>query len=202
MRGEPRRAVELGARERERLRLAGADPDATAILARYVRLEVAVGAAAGLAVALSGAIMAAVSAPSAWWALVPVVVGAALGAGARLRSRRWVKAVTTSLHHPVYALSGPARFGREPLKRYPHLPGPAYAELGCSPSRAGHVRVGLMGGQHVPLGSPQAVTTTVISKSRRGWPPTALIAGDAVLLASPAPLTSHLRHRCRRTDCL
>ena len=201
MAGRPFRTAELGRPERDRLRAASIDPDSTGVLARYVRLESAVGAAVGLIVALSGGAMAAIAAPSPWWALVPVAVGAALGQGARLRARRWVKTVTASLTRPVCATRGPARFERQPLRHFPHLPGPAYAELSCPAPGRGHLRVPLMGGQRSPASRDQpAVMVTVISKSRRGWPPTALIAGGTVFLASPAPLASHLRHHRRRAD--
>jgi hypothetical protein len=115
--------ADLGVRHRELLHLASMDPDTTTILSCYVRDETVVGVVAGIAIAGAGGIMAAVQSSSRWWGLVPVAVGAVLSGGAWVRSRHWVTRVKRSLLSPGHVSTWSARFGRVPLRRYPHLPG-------------------------------------------------------------------------------
>ena len=118
-------STDLSLRHGEVLRLASLDPDTTAILSRYARVETMVGVVVGAAIAGMGVTMAAVQSSSSWWGLVPVAVGAALSGGAWVRSRHWVTKLKRSLRSPGYASTWLARFGRQPLWRYPHLHGPS-----------------------------------------------------------------------------
>ena len=136
--------ADLSVRDREVRHLTSLDPDTTAILSRYVRVETLVGVVAGIAMAAAGGIMAAVQSSSSWWGLVPVVVGAALSGGAWVRSRHWVTKVRRSLLSPGHASTWSARFGRVPLRRYPQLPGLVYANL----SRSSAVRGAPPGAAH------------------------------------------------------
>jgi len=74
----PTRTAELSTRQRERLRLASLDPDTTAILSRYVHVEIGIAVATGVVIAVAGAIVAVVQTPGSGWGFVPVAVGAAL----------------------------------------------------------------------------------------------------------------------------
>lgn len=70
----PTRTAELSTRQRERLCLASLDPDTTAILSRYVHVEIGIAVATRVAVGVTGAIVAVVqtqtaggvSCPSRW----------------------------------------------------------------------------------------------------------------------------------------
>ncbi len=196
----PTRTAELSTRQRERLRLASLDPDTTAIFSRYVHVETAVGVAVGVAIAAAGAIVAVVQTLGSWWGLVPVAVGAALIGGVWVRSRRWVATVRRSLTSPAHASTWSACFGRETIRRYPYLPGPAYADLGRSSAAAGAQRVPLMGGQRSPISIQQPVRVTVIAGSRRCCAPTLIMLDDGILFASPTSVTSRLRRLLWRMD--
>lgn len=190
----------LALRDRERLHLASVDPDTTAILSRHVQVETAVAAVAAAAMALAGGIMVAVQAWSSWWGLLPFAVAAALVGGVRARSRRWVSKVRRSLLSPAHASICSARFARRPLRRYSHLPGPVYAEIGPPIAVFGCQQVPLMGCQRLPSSvRQQPVTVTLIAGSRSGWPPTVIIVDDMILFASPAQLTSRVLHLFQRT---
>ena len=186
----------LSVRHRELLRRVSLDPDTSAILSRYVRVETVVGLVAGVAIAAVGGIMAAVQSSSSWWGLVPIAVGAALSGGTWVRSRHWVTKVKRSLVSPGHASTWSARFGRVPLRHYPHLPGLDYADLGPSSAVRGAPPVPLIGGQRVPIRQP--VTVVVIAGSQSGCAPTAIIVDDGLLFASPTPVTTRLRRRLWR----
>ena len=190
--------TDLSVRHREVLHLASLDPDTTAILSRYVRVETLVGVVAGVAIAAAGGIMTAARSSSSWWGLVSVAVGAALSGGAWVRSRHWVTKVKRSLVSPGHASTWSARFDREPLRRYPHLQGTAYADLSRSSAVRGAPRVPLIGGQRVPIRQP--VTVVVIAGSQSGCAPTAIIVDDGLLFASPTPVTTRLRRRLWRMN--
>jgi hypothetical protein len=196
----PTRRADLSVRDRELLHLASLDPGTRAILSRYVHLETAVGVVAGIAIGLAGGIMAAIQSSSTWWGLVPVGVAAALSGGVWVRSRRWVTKVRRSLISPAHASTWSAHFVREPVRRYPYLPGRVYADLGRSSTAYGRQRVPLMGGQRSPTSRQQPVMATVIAGSRHCCPTTVIIVDDALLFASPAPVTSSLRRLFCRMD--
>jgi hypothetical protein len=189
--------ADLSVRHREVLHLASLDPDTTAFLSRYVRVETLVGVVAGVAIAGAGGIMAAAQSSSSWWGLVPVAVGVALSGGAWVRSRHWVTKVKRSLVSPGQASTWSARFGRVPLRHYPHLLGSAYAYLAPSTPVRGAPRVPLIEGQSVPI-RQQLSPVIVIAGSRSGWSPTAIIVEERLLFASPTPAAARLRRRFRR----
>ncbi len=188
--------------DRDRLRLAGIDPETEAILARHIRTETAVALVAGLAVSIGGAVAAATPPGAGWWCLLAVAVGAAFGGGSWVRSRRWVAKVRHALNAPDHAWIWQAHFGDEPLRLYPHLPGPIHIDLSVSDPAGRPRRVPLMDGQHPPVRWQPLLTVTVIAGPRPHCRPTVIFADDTILFASPEPISNRLRRTPRRNDRL